>query len=150
MHGKQPTPPGAGDGHDPVDYIERKIATGETSRALVEEARAYWRNFLADGVLMPNGERATVSEADLHHLIDDARILRKPFRIERVLTGVFQIRIANYGRRLALSIWEENEGTRYGYAILESSGGVRTMHLLRERGRRQMARRGVLLWQRDE
>ena len=150
MHGKHSTPPQAGEAHDPVAHIERKIATGEASRALVEEARAYWRDYLMNGVLMPNGERVEVAYRDLHHLLDDDRILRKPFRIERMLAGVFEIRTANYGRRLGLSTWEENGETRYGYAILDANGRVRTMHILRERGRRQMARRGDLLWQRDE
>jgi hypothetical protein len=150
VHGKGDTLPGGNGGPDPGEQIECKVATGETDYALVEEARAYWRDYLVHGVLMPNGERATITEADLHHVIDDARILGKPFRIHRVRAGVHEIRTANHGRRMGLSTWEENGEMRHGYVTLEPNGRVRTMDLRRERGRRQMGRRGDLLWQRDQ
>lgn len=99
---------------------------------------------------MPNGERATISYRDLHHVLRDDRILRKPFRIQRVFAGLFEVRGAQKGRQMGLSQSEEDGEAKYGYVILDADHKVRTMHIVDERGLRKKARQGELLWQRDE
>ncbi len=137
-----------GSSYNPITLIERRIIAGLIDHDLVEAARAYWRQHLRDAVLMSNGERASVSYRDLHHVLRDNRILRKPYRIERVLAGVFEIRTADVGRWMGLSRWEEEE-PRCGYVILEPNFQVWTMHIIDERALRKKARRGELLWRRD-
>lgn len=116
--------------------------------AAVTGAEQVWRERLAYGVLMPNGETAQITLSDLYHLIVDQRIWRKPERIGRLLAGVIAIHEADFGRRKALSRWTENAIQLFGYAILEPDSRVRTIHLLDERGERKHRRGGGVLWTR--
>ncbi|MGH2558758.1 MAG: hypothetical protein ACRDJH_06820 [Thermomicrobiales bacterium] len=139
-----------GDSSDPIARIEQKMASGEVSREEIERARALWRARLHDGVIMPHGERIMISARDLHHVLEDSRIRRKPERIERLLGGVFDIRTARSGRRMGLSEWVEGGEAVRGYVIVDDESHVRTMHLLDARGLRKKARRGERLWRRHE
>jgi hypothetical protein len=134
---------------NPRQIIEQKIAAGIVDGSLVELGREYWQTTLANGVPMPNGERAIVTDSDLHHLLNDPRILRVPERIRSILVGVFEIRTAQYGRRRGLSWWDEHGVAQYGYVILEGDGRVRTMHLTTQRKLEKMANQGERLWVRD-
>lgn len=135
---------------DPIVIIERKIASGEVDRDQVARARALWGRELRDGVVMPNGERVTITERSLYHVLSDERLRRRPERIAQLLAGVFELRTANFGRRRGLSEWYENEALRYGFAILDSDGHLRTMHLIDARTMRKKSRQGERLWRRGE
>ena len=126
--------------------VERLVAKGEMPQEAVSEAEDLWYQTLHAGVVMPNGETARVTLNDLYHIIVDSRIWRRPDRIERLLRGVFEIHEADFGRRRALSRWQEDERELFGYAILELDGGVRTMHVITERELRRQQRKGERLW----
>lgn len=136
--------------YTPRALIEQKVAAGEISQVLVERARQLWRKRLQGGVTMPNGERALISDQDLHHLLLDGRILRKPERIERLLTGIVVMRTAHSGRRIGLSEWAEEDKTLHGYVIVEDNGHIRTMHLTNIRTLQKQMQQGDLLWVRNQ
>ncbi len=138
--------PIAGGSESPMARISRLVSEGRIAPDAVAGAEQLWRERVASGVLMPNGEIARVELLDLYHLIVDDRIRRKPERIERLLRGVFEIREAQHGRRRALSRWHEGESPLLGYAILEPDGRVRTMHLIGDRELRRSRRKERLLW----
>jgi hypothetical protein len=115
-------------------------------QAAVTAAEELWRQRLVPGVRMPNGELALIELSDLYHLLVDPRIWRRPERIERLLLGIFEIRAADLGRRQALSSWEEDERVLSGYAILLHDGRVWAAHVIDERRRQRMRRKGQVLW----
>src|SRR2546430_2634675 len=92
-----------------AERIARLVTEGWMPQAAVAAAEQLWRQRLVPGVRMPNGEVAVIELSDLYHLLVDPRIWRQPERIERLLSGVFEIRDADLGRRRALSYWEEDE-----------------------------------------
>ena len=133
---------------DSRQRIERLVAEGKMPREAAQTAERLWRTRLRRGIALPSGETAVVTLSDLYHLIVDDRIWRKPERIERILSGVFEIRTARGGRRIALSRWDEAGQTRVDCAILEPAGRVWTMHLVDERKLRRELGRGDVLWRR--
>ncbi|HEY7065600.1 MAG TPA: hypothetical protein VII06_29265 [Chloroflexota bacterium] len=126
--------------------IARLVAEGRMPHAAVMAAEELWRTRLVHGVTMPNGELARIELSDLHHLIVDERIWRQPERIERILIGIFEIREAEFGRRRALSNWQEGEQVLRGYAILLPEGRVWAAHVVDERRLQRMRRKERLLW----
>lgn len=135
---------------DPIRLIEAKIASGEIEEDQVARARTLWERDLRDGVVMPTGERVTITERSLYHVLSDERVRRRPERIAQLLAGVFELRTANFGRRRGLSEWFEDEAVRFGFAILDSDGHLRTMHLIDARSMRKKSRQGERLWRRGE
>lgn len=137
------------DKDDPIAVIEERIARGKSAPLLVVQARRLWRQTWLGGIAMPNGERVFVSERDLHHLLLEDRVLRKPERIERLLRGIYEIRTTHSNRSVGLSQWSEGARTIDGYAILEE-GHLWTAHIVDRRKLRKLARQGDLLWNREE
>lgn len=140
--------PSGGERESTKERIARLVAEGHVPPEAVGEAEQMWEERLRHGVPMPHGEMAEVTINDLYHLLVDPRIWRKPIRIELLLRGVFEVRTAKVGRRRALSRWQEGDVQMWGYAILEPSSKVRTIHLTSERSARRMQRQGDLLWPR--
>lgn len=138
--------PGAG--FDPIEIIEQKVAAGEIDGREVERARAYWRRYLQESLMLPSGERVTISERSFHHFIDDNRIRRNPDRMVRLLGGIFEIQTAELQRRRALSRWMEGAKELVGYAILTAESEVWTLHVSREQEIRRWQRRGIAIWKR--
>ena len=130
----------------PAERIRRLVAEGRMTLSSVRQAEAFWRERLQEGVAMPDGERATVALDDLYHLIVDTRIGRKPWRIERVLSGIFEIHTAEYGRRIGFSRWQEDSKELLAYVILQSDNRVRTIHIVNARRMRREMRKGTLIW----
>lgn len=131
---------------EPGARIERLIGEGKITREAVEAAEKLWEERLRYGITMPNGETAIITLNDLYHVIVDDRIWRKVYRIERLLLGVFEIRTARLGRRVALSQWEEAGKVLFGRAILDVDSSVRSMHLIDARKLRRERAVGDLLW----
>jgi hypothetical protein len=129
-----------------AERIARLVAEGRMPRAAVERAEEFWRQRLVSGVRMPNGETARIELSDLHHLLVDSRIWRRPERIEHLLLGIFEIRQADLGRRRAVSQWEEGEKPIQGYAILLHDGRVWAAHVVDERRLARLRRKERLLW----
>lgn len=137
--------------HDPLRQVEELIARGQLSREAVERARMIWRLHLQHGVAMPNGERVSISEQDLHHVLLHERILRKPERIERLIRSVFELRsVGTEGRRVGLSTWTEEDRAIFSYVILDPDNHLRTAIIADARKLRKLARQGSLLWRRSE
>jgi hypothetical protein len=130
------------------ERIERLVREGKMPRAAVEEAERLWREQLSGGVRLPNGETAVVTLGDLYHLIVDFRVWRKPWRIERALVGVFELRTAEQGRRVGLNQWDEDGRLQGGVVVLDPDMRVRSLHLVDDRRMRKFQRRGDLLWKR--
>lgn len=99
---------------------------------------------------MPNGERAIISERDLHHILLEMRIVRKPERIVRLLSNVVELRTAHSGRMMGLSEWVEEGAPVLGFVILDDDSHVRSMHLHDAKGLRKKSRQGERLWNRHE
>ena len=77
---------GRGGSDDPIVLIEANIASGEIDSEQVTRALALWERELRDGIVMPSGERVSISEDRLHHvLLREPRIRRKPERIARLI-----------------------------------------------------------------
>jgi hypothetical protein len=138
--------PIAGGGESAAERIARLVAEGKMPQAAVSAAEELWQQRLVHGVSIPNGEIVRIELSDLHHLIVDARIWRRPERIERLLLGIFEIRQAELGRRRALSQWKESENLLSGYAILLHDNRVWAAHLIDERRLARMRRKERLLW----
>ena len=85
---------------------------------------------------------------DLYHVIVDNRIWRKPWRIELLLRGIYEIHTAVQGRRTGFSTWQEDETTLLAYVILDQNNRVRAMHLVDEKRLRREMRKGELVWRR--
>lgn len=116
-------------------------------REAVEAAEQLWRErHWYDGIVMPNGETVTVTYGDLMHAIVDNRIWRKPWRIEIVLSGVYEIRSAERDQRYGLSRWVEGGRDLVGYAILTPVSQLKTIHVVVPRKIRKIQRERQLLW----
>ena len=133
---------------DPREELEQRIRDGRASRDAVEKAIGLWRRTLRNGVSLASGELARIEMRDLYHLLCDNRIARKPWRIGRLLSNVFEIRTAKEGRRIGYSRWDEEGETRAGYVILEANNRVRSMHLILENRLQRMRTKGAVLWTR--
>ena len=83
-------------------------------------------------------------------LVREPRIRRKPERIERLLSSVFEVCTAHSGRRAALGEWQEGASMIYGYAILEADSSLRTAHIGDAKKLRKLARQGDLLWNQEQ
>ncbi len=114
----------------------------------VDHAKELWQERLRHGIVMPNNETAVIALDDLYHVIVDPRIWRHLERIELMLVEIFQIRSAKYGRRIALTRWEENNQQLVGYVILEAGNRLWSVHVVDEKRLRREERRGNLLWKR--
>lgn len=130
------------------ERAERLIREGKLTADAVANAEAVWHERLREGITIPNGETVTPTLADLYHLIVDPRISRKPERIERALLGIFEIRTARYGRREALTSWEEDNKVLSGIVILEINNTVRSMHIVDQRRLSRVMGKEGLLWKR--
>ena len=138
--------PIAGGSESDRDRIEHRVAMGETSREGVDAVERLWRDRLQYGVAMPNGETVSIALTDIYHLLLDNRVLRKPERIELLLSNVFQIRSGEVDRRRALGRWPEEAGTIGGYAILTDGSHLVTLHIVTNSELRRLGRKGDLLW----
>jgi hypothetical protein len=77
----------------------------------------------------------------------ESRLRERPERMEQLLHGVYEARVAHAGRVLAASRWREGRRFRWGYAILERGGMVITMHYVDRAGLDTLLRKHpVLLW----
>jgi len=132
--------------HDPIEMIAQLVQAGKVSRAEVIAALEYWRTELQAGVSLSNGERIVVTERDMHHLILDERIRRKPSRISRMAGSAFEIQTGQRGRRVAFCHWIEDGREMLGYLVIDVDSTLRTAHLTDERGLRELQRKGTLLW----
>lgn len=103
---------------DPIVEIEEKIAAGTISETEVVRGRDYWRNQLQNGVRLPTGETATITWRGLHHILTDDRLRAEPDLITEILRQIVEIRLADSGRRVTLSRWDDADRPRRGYAIL--------------------------------
>jgi hypothetical protein len=110
---------------------------------MVALAEELWRRRWQEGILMPNGDRVHITEADLYHLIVDGRIARKSERIELVLRDVYEIHEAREGRRRILSRWQEDGVDRYAFGILDGDR-LWTVHLIEARDLRKYRNENVL------
>ncbi len=135
-------------GEEPKARIERLISEGKITPHAVEVAELLWEQRLQYGVLLPNGERIVVTLRDLHHVIVDDRISRKPERIEWALLGVFEMRPGRLDRRVALSQWQEGVKSLFGMVVIERDNTLRSLHLVDEKRLRREMRKGELLWKR--
>jgi hypothetical protein len=130
------------------ERAERLIREGKLTADAVANAEAVWHERLREGTIIPNGERITVTLSDLYHVIVDPRISRKPERIEHALLGIFEIRLAKYNRREALTSWEEEDKVLSGIAILDTNNTLRSLHIVDQRRLRRAMRKEGLLWKR--
>jgi hypothetical protein len=137
-----------GKGETPGERIERLLQQGKITGEAVKAAEDLWQDRLQYGVLLPDGEMAVIALDDLYHLIVDHRIWRKPWRIELLLRGIFEICTSIQGRRTGFSAWQEDATTLLGYVILEQDNRVRAMHLVDEKRLRREMRKGELVWRR--
>lgn len=127
------------------ERAERLIIEGKLTVEDVANAEAVWHERLREGTIIPNGERITVTLSDLCHVIVDPRISRKPERIERALLGIFEIRLAKYNRREALTSREDDK-ILSGIAILDTDNTLRSLHIVDQRRLRRAMRKEGLLW----
>lgn len=117
------------------------------TREAVERAKHWWHERLQGGIVMPNGERVDMTLDNLYHALVDDRLCRHPERIEAALLGVFKIRTAEIGRRIALSHWDENGGRLIAVVIIDADSTLRGVHVINERRLRRYQRRyGDVLW----
>lgn len=137
-----------GKDESPGARIERLVEQGKITAEAVKAAEDLWQDRLQYGVFLSNGEMAVIALDDLYHLIVDHRIWRKPWRIELLLRGIFEIRTSIQGRRTGFSTWQEDATTLVGYVILEQDNRVRAMHLVDEKRLRREMRKGELVWER--
>lgn len=128
------------------ERIERLVAEGKMPQAAVDRAVQLWEKRLKKGIFAPNKEVIKIELDDLYHLIVDRRIWRHPERLEWMIRGIYEIRTAGEGRRLALTRWPEGEKIQVGYLILEADGRVRTAHVVDARKIGRFQRQGELLW----
>ncbi|MBA2452125.1 MAG: hypothetical protein H0V47_03055 [Chloroflexia bacterium] len=131
------------------ERVDRLVAEGEMTAQAVANAERVWKERLANGILMPTGDMATVTLSDLHHVIVDIRILRKFERIERMLKGIFEVRTSRLDRRLALTRWHE-EHPLVGLVVLLDSNQLWTLHVVDDKRLRREQNKGTLLWRRLE
>jgi len=118
-------------------------------RHAVEQGIGLWQGRRWEqGIGMPNGGTAYVSEEDMYHLLVDPRVWRHPERVEMALEGVHEIRSARAGRRIALTEWKEGELRRVGYIVLTAEGHVWTLHVVDDKAIRKQQRHGELIWKR--
>jgi hypothetical protein len=127
--------------------IDRLVAEGKISKSAVDNATEIWETTLKTGIIAPNKELIRIELSDLYHLIVDERILRHPERLKSMIRGIYEIRTADKGRRLALSSWEEGRKTLAGYTILEKEGRVRTAHIVDIKKISKLKKQGELIWQ---
>lgn len=139
-------PPSAGGQSYAWDLLQAEIAAGRIPLEAVEAALVLWQTRLAEGIGLPNGEIAFVTEISLFHVLADSRFWRAPHRIERLLLGIFEIRTGLYGRRRAISRWNEDEANLLGYAIIDEASIVRTLHIVRPSEFRRLLNVGEHLW----
>ena len=137
--------PGADD-ESVRERVERLIVEGRLTRDAVREAERVWAERLRHGVRMASGQSVHVSLGDLYHAIVDSRIARKPWRIETMIAGIYELRTAESDRMLGLTRWIEETGELQGYVILTSERTLRSVHVVDERRLRKLARRGERLW----
>lgn len=131
---------------DPIGAIDQLVSDGRLLQSEVDIGLGYWRSELQEGVGLPNGERVLVTERDMHHLILDDRIRRKPHRISKMAESVFEIRTGQRGRRVAFCRWIEADREMVGYFVIDVDSSLRTAHLTDERGLRKLRRKGIVLW----
>lgn len=154
MSGDTEAKPDAGDdGHpedvgDPIARVERLVAEGKIDPEAVRYAERLWAATLEDGFLLPNDEAGMILRRDLYLLIVDNRIRRKPDRIKRMIDGIFEIRTAKLGRRIALTRWTEENQSLIGYVILEEGNRIWTLHVVDAKKMRREQRKGIVLWKR--
>lgn len=138
--------PGHDEGESTKERIERLLGEGKITEEAVATAERLWEDRLRHGILIPNGETFMIMLGDLYHALVDPRIWRKPERIERALLGIFEIRTGNWGRRKALSRWEEDGKPLLGRVIIDTDNTLRSLHLIDEKGLRRELAKGDLLW----
>lgn len=127
--------------------MQRLLRAGELTTDQLARAEQSWRDRLRHGVVMPNGETVRIELTDVYHVLNDGRIRRRPERIERLLSSVFEIRQARGDRRRALGQWEEEGQPVFGFAIIESDSRLRTMRVTIAKSLVPYQRRELLLWQ---
>ncbi|HKP54146.1 MAG TPA: hypothetical protein VJ183_16025 [Chloroflexia bacterium] len=133
---------------EPKARIERLIGEGKITREAVDAAERLWVGRLRNGVVIPNGELIIITLRDLHHVLVDDRIWRKPERIEQALLGIFEIRPGRLGRRVALSRWMEDDKSLFGMILIEVDNTLRSLHLVDSRRLSREMRKGEALWKR--
>lgn len=132
--------------YDPIEDIEQRVREGLVPPEEVESARSYWQEHLSEGLRLPNGQRLVVTYRDMHHLMLDGRIRRKPERMMRIVAGIFEIQTADAGRRIAFSSWNESGQEMVGYLVIDGDDTTRTAHLTDARKLQKLRRKGTILW----
>lgn len=139
-------PPESGRRSPQWERLAVEITAGRIPWEAVAAALEFWRLRLSPGLWLPNREYVTIPEDSLYHMLLDHRLWRMPRRIESILLGILTIRTGFYGRRRALSQWQEGEVSLSGYAIIDQEGVVRTAHLVRPAEFRRQLNLGEHLW----
>lgn len=138
---------GEGSSKEPSkERVDRLVREGRLSQEMVDGAVSFWQARLTGEISLPNGERVFVTLGDLYHIIVAPRILRKPWRIERILVNAVEIRTGDLDRRKVASRWDEDGRLLVGYFVLDTDNSVRTMHVVDEKRIRKLMKDGDLLW----